>query len=177
MNILDSERIQVFISYAHHDNNDPNPSKRWLDRLKEHLAPLVLQNLVDAWSDQDIAMGEDWHQQIQTRLAAAKVAVLLISPAFLASTYIRNSELPVLLQKAKEQGTVIISIILRPCLFAETTFNYPDPIQGPEQLSLASLQASNSPTEALSGLDEHRQDQVLLAVARRILQLVQPFNP
>lgn len=174
MNASYPERIQVFISYAHKDNEDPDSNKRWLDRLREHLAPLVLQDLVDAWSDQDIEMGDDWHSEIQARLALARVAVLLVSPAFLASTYIRNSELPVLLQKAREQGLVIIPIILRPCLFSEATFKYPDPVTGPEHLSLASLQAGNSPREALSGLDLHRQDQVLLAVAQRILRLVDP---
>ncbi len=166
----------VFVCYAHKDNDSPDPSKRWLDRLLEHLEPLVLQNLVNAWSDQQIEAGDIWNANIQSQLQQAKAAVLLVSPAFLASKYIRNSELPVLLKQAKEHGLTIISIIIKPCLFAETKFKYPDPANGPEEFSLANLQAANSPTQALSGMSEHEQDRVLLSVAQRLLKLVQQ-NP
>lgn len=95
-----------------------------------------------------------------------------MSPAFLASEFIRNSELPVLLQAAKERGVTIIPVILRPCLFKETSFRYPDPKTGPQTLSLASLQAPGSPEQALNELSEGAQDTVLLGVARRLLALV-----
>jgi hypothetical protein len=72
-------------------------------------------------------------------------AVLLVSPAFLASKYVRSSELPVLLKNAKENNVRIIPIILRPCLFAETEYKYPDPRTGPERFTLASIQAAGSP--------------------------------
>jgi hypothetical protein len=92
----------------------------------------------------------------------------------IGARYIRNSELPVLLEAAKERGVVIVTVILRPCLFAETTFKYPDPRQGPQELSLVSLQAANSPHKPLNALDESEQDEVLLSVARRLLKLVRP---
>jgi hypothetical protein len=163
----------IFISYAHYDNESDDLSKRWLDRLLLHLKPLELHNEVVLCSDQMIEVGTDWHARIQADLQRAKAAILLVSPAFLASEYIKNSELPVLLQNAKSQGLVIIPIILRPCLFKETEFKYPDPQNGPEILSLASLQAANSPSKALNGLSEHEQDQVFLSVARRLLQITQ----
>ena len=136
----------VFISYAHADNEASDPSKRWLDRLRQHLEPLVQQDGIAICSDEDIDLGEDWHEHIQTRLVGAQAAVLLVSPAFLASKYIRNSELPVLLRNAKARGVKVIPVILRPCLFEETRFKYPDPRAGPEEFSLASLQAAGSPS-------------------------------
>ena len=72
---------------------------------------------------------------------------------------------------------MIIPIILRPCLFKETKFKYPDPANGPEEFSLASLQAANSPQKALNGLGENEQDKVLLAVAQRLLKLAQQTSP
>lgn len=167
------DALPVFVCYAHKDNDNDDPSKRWLDRLLEQLEPLGLQGQVSAWSDQQLDAGDFWDAAIQKQLQQAKAAVLLVSPAFLASKYIRNSELPVLLMNARQQGAVILPIILRHCLFKETTFKYPDPVDGPQQLSLAALQAANASTEPLNALQEHEQDQVLLAVAQRLLKLVE----
>ncbi len=122
---------QIFICYAHKDNENPDASKRWLDRLLEHLAPLELQGQADIWSDKEIELGAEWHDKIQTTLQQVKAAVLLVSPSFLASKYIRNSELPVLLKNAKDKGVVILPILLRQCLWRETQFRFPDPKEGP----------------------------------------------
>ena len=161
----------IFISYAHEDNDSPDRSKRWLDRLTQFLQPLVQQDELTICSDQDIGLGEDWHAHIQKHLNGARAAVVLVSPAFLASKYVRNNELPVLLRNANEQGVKIIPVIVRRCLFEETKFKYPDPKTGPEEFTLASLQASNSPTKPLSGMSEDEQDDVLLKLARALLKL------
>jgi hypothetical protein len=98
----------------------------------------------------------------------------MVSPAYLASESIRSSEIPVLLRNARESGVVIIPVILRPCLFEETRFRYPDPQAGPDEFSLASLRAANAPSRPLSSLSESEQDEVLLGVARTLLQLLGP---
>src|SRR5271170_3396434 len=114
----------IFISYAKSDNESSDPAKRWLDRLVEHLKPLALQGLITTWSDQQIEIGEEWHVQIQSALTSARIAVLLVSPALLASEYIRNNELPILLRRAREEGVLILPIILRPCLYTTIRFNF-----------------------------------------------------
>jgi hypothetical protein len=162
----------IFICYAHKDNESTDPSQRWLDRLLEQLEPLNLQEQAEIWSDRRIEIGSDWHEDIQATLQQVKAAVLLVSPAFLASKYIQNSELPVLLKRAKEQGVAILPIILRFCQFNERLFKYPDPQNGPEELSLSTLQVANSPTKPLNSLAEHEQDKVLLSVAQRLLKIV-----
>ena len=166
----------VFVSYAHKDNESSDPSKRWLDRLTEFLEPLVQQDELTICSDEGIGLGDDWHAHIQKHLNGARAAVLLVSPAFLASKYVRSSELPILLRNAKEKNVKIIPIILRPCLFAETKFKYPDPKIGPEAFTLASLQAAGSPGKALSEMTEAEQDRTLLKVAQALIKLVSP-NP
>jgi hypothetical protein len=168
-----SDDFTVFISYAHTDNESPEPSKRWLNRLLEQLQPLVLQDKVKAWSDTQIEAGQLWDQSIKIQLQSAKAAVLLLSPAFLASKYIRNSELPVLLMNAMNEGRTVIPIILRPCLFTETKFKYPHPVKGPGELSLSVFQSANPPSKSLNSMQEHEQDQVLVSVAQRILKLAQ----
>lgn len=168
-----SDDFTVFISYAHSDNESPDPSRRWLNRLLEYLQPLVFQKQVRIWSDIAIESGEQWHESIKTQLQNAKVAVLLVSPAFLASEYIRNSELPVLLMKAQKSGVTVLPIILRRCLFTTTKFKYPDPLSGPDELSLSTFQSANSPNKPLNAMQEHEQDEVLVSVAEQISNLAQ----
>lgn len=171
-----TDNFTVFVSYAHKDNEDPDPSKRWLDRLLEHLQPLVLQNQIIAWSDTNIETGEHWQEAIDRRLQNAKVAVLLISSSFMASKFIRNSELPVLLMNAQKSGVTILPIILRRSLFATTKFKYPDPAHGPEEMALSVFQSANPPDKPLNAMKEHEQDEVLVSIAERIMRLAQP-NP
>ncbi|MCG8366680.1 MAG: toll/interleukin-1 receptor domain-containing protein [Pseudanabaenales cyanobacterium] len=167
---------KIFICYARKDNESSDPNKRWLDRLLEHLGPFDSQQDLDIWSDQKIEMGSTWNRDIQTTLQNAKAAVLLVSPSFLNSAYIRNNELPILLQRAKEQGVLIVPIILRPCVLDRVIFKYPDPQNGPHTLSLASFQGANSPNQPLNTLSEAQQDKLLVSVANRLLGLV-PVNP
>ncbi|NEP19200.1 MAG: SUMF1/EgtB/PvdO family nonheme iron enzyme [Leptolyngbya sp. SIO4C1] len=163
---------QVVVCYAHQDNDSLNRDQRWLDRLLEHLGPLEVQQDLSIWSDQEIEAGSNWQQDIQATLKTVKAAVLLVSPSFLNSSYIRNSELPVLLQRAKEQDVLILPLILRTCLLDKVMFKFPDPQLGPETLSLASLQGVNTVNEPLNGLSKPEQDKVLVSVAQRLLKLV-----
>jgi TIR domain len=155
---------QVFICYAHKD-------QAALDRLLIHLAPL--EDEMSVWSDQRLEMGDRWDDEIKTTLQAVKAAILLVSPAFLASKYIKNSELPVLLHRAQSEGVKILPIVLSPCLFAETKFKFPDPQTGPEVLSLSVFQAANSLKNPVNSLPEPEQDGIFLQVARRVLALAQ----
>jgi len=158
----------VFISYAHADNQGADPSKCWLNRLLQHLQPLAFEDLITVATDRDIQPGDDWHVKIRADLDRAAAAVLLVSPAFLASEYIRNSELPVLLHRAKTQGLPIVPLILRPCRFQQTRFKYPDPKTGPEEFALGSLQAAGSPARALNEMTEGEQDRTLAGVAETL---------
>ena len=165
----------VFISYAHNDNESSDPDERWLDRMREQLAPLERQGLVSrCWSDKDLKIGDEWSPEIQGALDSAQVAILLVSPAFLASDYIANSELPVLLRKAKDRAVAILPVVLRSCLFKETKYKYPDSKKGPHEFSLASLQAANADTRPLEALPRHEQNRVLLSVAQRVLEIATP---
>lgn len=157
----------VFICYAHTDNDSPDRRLRWLDRFLEFLRPLIRQEL-SIWSDKDIKAGDSWHALIQGQLNSAKVAVLLVSPAFLASDYIAKSEVPVLLKNAADHGLKILPLVISPCLYEEAEFKYPDWRTGPHTLKLGSLQSLNPLSQTLIEMSEGEQNRVLLSAARQL---------
>lgn len=159
---------RIFICYAHADNESPG---RWLDRLLEHLEPLKLQEQAIIWSDQNLRIGDPWHDEIQTTLKKVRAAVLLVSPAFFKSQYIRNIEVPALLHLAKEQNVTILPIILRHSLLKETTFKYPDPEKGPNKSSLSEFQSANPLSKPLNSMKQYEQDRILMEVAKRLLEI------
>ena len=161
----------VFICYSHADNENSDPKKCWRDRFFKIITPLIRQNVITVFSDKDINIGDNWHKKIQEHLSNASAAVLLISPDFLASEYIANSELPVLLKNASIDGTKIFPIIISPCGYNTATFKYPDPEVGPNEFELSTLQSANPPSNTLVDMDEGDQNRVLQKVADELAKL------
>src|SRR5262249_51722405 len=98
----------VFVSYAHRDADLKS-------RLLEHLQGLARFAGVDTWTDDRIRPGDDWHAEIDAGLGSADVALLLLSPAFLASKFINDDEVPKLLVRHAEEGVRIIPVLLKGC--------------------------------------------------------------
>ena len=134
-------RSSVFISYSHRDRD-------WLNRVNIHLRPLVRDNAIDVWDDTKIAPGSEWKAEIESALANAKVAILLISADFLASDFVAGSEIPPLLLAAREDGAIILPLIISPSRFSRTP-------------SLAQFQSVNDPARPLIALSESEQEEVL----------------
>jgi tetratricopeptide (TPR) repeat protein len=98
----------VFISYSHQDET-------WKDQLVRQLKVLELEGAFEVWEDRQIAAGDGWRSEIETAMARARAAVLLISADFLISEFIRGTEVPQLLQGRAKDGLRIIPLIVRPC--------------------------------------------------------------
>lgn len=85
-----STKVKYFVSYAHRNRALVSD---FLDRLADVLAPSKSYQYI-RWIDLDLILGEDWEKQILTAVDQCDFGLLLISPAFLASPFIANSELP-----------------------------------------------------------------------------------
>jgi hypothetical protein len=107
------QRDHVFISYSHKDS-------KFLDQLLTHLKPLERAGRLTKWSDKQIAPGSNWFTEIRESLARAKVAILLITPSFLASDFIHEHELGPLLSQAEKGGVRILWVPVRAAAYDET---------------------------------------------------------
>ena len=102
--------LKLFISYSHKD-------EEFKDELLTMLAGLQQQDVIDVWQDRRIEEGDEWYQAIQNAMNECGLAILLVSPHFIASRFIRDKELPKLLQRRREQGLRVVPIIVRPCMW------------------------------------------------------------
>jgi len=141
------KRNKVFISYSHADS-------KWLIRLQVHLKPLEREFETDIWDDTKIKTGSLWKKEIDAALNQARVAILLVSADFIASDFIQNYELPSLLEKSKEDGAVIIPVLLSPSRFART--------------NLSDFQAVNTPDNPISAMSQNDQEKTFDKVAEMI---------
>jgi hypothetical protein len=166
------ESPRIFICYARVDNESPDPSKCWLDRLLRQLSPLERQGLLKIWSDEDTKLGTDWDQTIKETLNQALAAVLLVSQDFLGSKYINEVELPLLLKRHKEQGIVLLPVVLRRSDL-DAPFFYTDEAGQQQTFALSRLQAPNWGYKPLNAMTEAEQDETLYKVYERLKEIVE----
>ena len=98
----------IFISYAHEDES-------FKDQLTQHLAGLKASGRIAPWDDRCIDGGDNWRHEIERAIEGCDLALLLLSPAFIASDFIRGEELPRLLERRDAGGIRVVPLILRPC--------------------------------------------------------------
>jgi hypothetical protein len=98
----------VFVSYSHEDT-------KWRRKFLVMLQPLVRNRGLDVWADEYIEVGDDWERDITGAVDRAALALLLVSPEFLASRFILDVELPALVK----QGARLVCVLVRPSLWEE----------------------------------------------------------
>jgi len=138
----------VFISYSHKDDE-------WKKQLATHLKSLEIEGFYQSWDDAKIEPGSDWRGEIETALNQAQVAVMLISADFLASQFITEVEVPLILKRRQEQGLIVLPVIVRPCTWKK--------IQ-----SLLEIQHLPRGDKALSEMQPHEIDRALAGVAQTV---------
>jgi hypothetical protein len=141
------KRDKVFVSYSHVD-------QKWLSRIQKHLKPFEQQGILELWDDTRIRPGADWRKEVSNAIDSAKVALMLVSADFLASDFVTNNELPPLLAASEKEGTIILPIIVKSCLF--------------EGSVLDRFQSVNSPSQPLIGMSENAQEKLFAKVAKTI---------
>src|SRR5256885_516361 len=107
---LHMNRLEIFLSYSHRD-------RAYLrkDSLIGALRALMEEERVDLWSDERIAAGALWDDEIRSRLLTSDIGIMLVSQRFLDSPYCTNVEVATFLKRRSEDGMRLFLIILSPC--------------------------------------------------------------
>jgi pimeloyl-ACP methyl ester carboxylesterase len=129
-----------------------------LERLKVMMAPYLhaAESELDLWDDTRLSAGQQWDAEIERALAKAGVAVALVSPDFLGSTYVMEKELPAIIKAAKGGGASLLWVYISDALWEETP--------------LKEFQATHDTKMPLDARPRAEQNQILKSVAKQIKQ-------
>ena len=145
-------RDLVFLSYSHDD-------AQWAQRIGVLLKPLLRRERLRLWVDTDLRAGDAWQSEIMRGITRSRVALLLVSADFLASDFIMDTELPMLIA----HGVRLAPVLVGDCFWREV----------PE---LERVQWLHDPGRDgalnLVGTDGGRRDQRLLQVCEKLLEKV-----
>ena len=144
---------KIFISYSHRD-------EKFKDDLQIGLASLKNNGHIAAWDDRAIMAGDEWDHEIKDALYKADIILLLVSPDFLASRYVREQEIKIAMERHNNPSdpAIVVPIIIRPSDWKDNAFS-----------AFQALPENSKPVSTWSNYDE-----AMLDVVSGIKDLVMP---
>ena len=106
-----SGKPRIFVSYAHRDT-------KWLNLLETHLKGLRNHAQVAFYTDRHTPGGGDWDAEIKDNLEKADIFLPIVTPAFAASDYIHEVELPIAKRRREAGACVIMPVYAEQCRFS-----------------------------------------------------------
>jgi hypothetical protein len=102
--------ISVMVSYSHTDAAYVSDNR---GSLLSYIRGLEREN-VTFWCDRSLRAGDLWNSEIEARLQTADIALILVSQAFLNSSYC-TKEARTFIERRRASGLRIIPVILSAC--------------------------------------------------------------
>jgi hypothetical protein len=113
----ESGKPLIAISYSHADEPE-HPAEgevRWLSFVTDYLRPAIKSGAVELWLDRHMPGGEDWRPEIERKLRACDVFILLVSRHSLSSDYVVDREIPIIRERQRQGERVhFYPILLTP---------------------------------------------------------------
>ena len=135
---------RVFVSYAHED-------RAWRDAFRQMLGPALERYGVELWADDHIRSGDRWERVIGDALEGADLGLLLVTPAFLMSSFSWEVEVPALLAKR----VPMVWVLVEDCLWEDVE-------------ALAPIQGVQDPRRDGALADHPRPTRELARICRKI---------
>jgi hypothetical protein len=126
------------------------------------LRPVVDSRGMRVWSDALIGASRRWRPEIDDAIARAHVALLLVSPDFLASDFIMRMELPALIAR----GVPLVPVLLRACRYGDVA-------------QLREVQWAHDPGREgpLAELKKRKVDGTIVRVTDALMQVLDDQEP
>lgn len=158
-----SARSGVFVAYSHRDRD-------LLGELQKHLKPLQKAWMLDLWDDLRVDSGPRGAAELRRAVDAARVALLLISPGFLASPFVAEHALPITLAMQQHPRAAVMCLYLRPAMDVFAEYRYRDPLSRADRsVRITSFHALNDPTCPLASQTKPAREGILAAAAEEII--------
>src|ERR1700733_11426528 len=113
----ESGKPLIVISYAHRDEPE-HPAEgevKWLSFVTDYLRPAIKRGAVDLWLDRLMAGGADWGPEIEEKLRACDIFILLVSRHSLSSDYVVDKEIAIVRERqAKGEAVHFYPLVLTP---------------------------------------------------------------
>ena len=107
----------IVISYAHEDEPE-KPAEgevKWLSFVTGYLRPAIKHGAVDLWIDRLMPGGADWEREIEQKLRACDIFILLVSRHSLSSDYVVDKEIAIIRERqAKGEDVHFYPLVLTP---------------------------------------------------------------
>jgi hypothetical protein len=107
--------LKVFVSYSHSDEDVKQ-------ELVKHLYPLTRLRMIESWDDRQIKAGDEWGGEIDQKLEAADIIILMISVDFINSRYCYDVEMKRAMERHEAGEAQVIPVIVRQCLWHHAPF-------------------------------------------------------
>ncbi len=107
--------IHVFISYSHEEVSmkylNENDRNSLISFIKK---PLEKKGIV-IWYDHELLIGDGWVEKIRERIEKSHIVLAFVTQPFLNSDFIQKEEIRTFLKKRKDDGLVVMPLMILPC--------------------------------------------------------------
>jgi hypothetical protein len=106
----------VFISYAQVDEPEKpiDGEVRWLSFVRRHLQPAEKSGIFDVWFDRQMTGGADHDTELEAKLNACDIFILLVSPASMASDWVEKEIAIIRARQARGEPVHFYPLVLMP---------------------------------------------------------------
>lgn len=128
-----------------------NQDKDWKNRVLTHLTVLERARIIEIWDESRIPGGSPVDREVSRMIETADIALLLVSPDFLASDFIMELQLPLLVERRRRGELILLPVLIRSSVWRD-------------EPTLATLQVWPRSGQPLRALGDAEIDQILTSL-------------